>query len=127
MATQEGISYSELDKITGTGMDGRVTRDDVLKYIEEKKKGARKTEEAKVPEETGKPEERPEIMAGEAAEIKAGVKQDVKKVIAGDEVIEMDRIRKLIAEHMVMSKRTSAHVTSFIDADVTRMISGGTA
>jgi 2-oxoglutarate dehydrogenase E2 component (dihydrolipoamide succinyltransferase) len=122
MATQEGISYSELDKITGTGMDGRVTRDDVLKYIEEKKKGARKTEEAKVPEETGKPEERPEIMAGEAAEIKAGVKQDVKKVIAGDEVIEMDRIRKLIAEHMVMSKRTSAHVTSFIDADVTRMI-----
>ncbi len=121
MATQEGISYSELDKITGTGMDGRITRDDVLKYIEEKKKGTKKVVEAKVTDEAV-PAEKPEIMAGQAAEIKAGVKQDEKKVMAGDEVIEMDRIRKLIAEHMVMSKRTSAHVTSFIDADVTRMV-----
>ena len=121
MATQEGISYSELDQITGTGMDGRITRDDVLKYIEEKKKETKKVVEEKVTDEAV-PAEKPEIIAGQAAEIKAGVKQDEKKVMAGDEVIEMDRIRKLIAEHMVMSKRTSAHVTSFIDADVTRMV-----
>jgi len=97
IAIQEAISYTELDKITGTGMDGRITRDDVLRLLEEKKKvsPAPVMEEAKV---TGK------VSAGE------------------DEVIEMDRVRKLIADHMVMSKRTSPHVTSFIDADVTRMV-----
>ena len=97
IAIQEAISYTELDKISGTGMDGRITRDDVLRLLEEKKKvsPAPVMEEAKV---TGK------VSAGE------------------DEVIEMDRVRKLIADHMVMSKRTSPHVTSFIDADVTRMV-----
>jgi len=97
IAVQEAISYTELDKISGTGMDGRITRDDILRLLEEKKKvsPAPVMEEAKV---TGK------VSAGE------------------DEVIEMDRVRKLIADHMVMSKRTSPHVTSFIDADVTRMV-----
>ena len=97
IAIQEAISYTELDKISGTGMDGRITRDDVLRLLEEKKKvsPAPVMEEAKV---TGK------VSAGE------------------DEVIEMDRVRKLIADHMVLSKRTSPHVTSFIDADVTRMV-----
>ena len=97
IAAQEGISYSDLDKITGTGMDGRITRDDILKMLEEGKK--------KLPEP---------VMEEN---------QKIQKVQKGeDEVIEMDRVRKLIAEHMVMSKRTSPHVTSFIDADVTRMV-----
>ncbi|MFZ0283425.1 MAG: dihydrolipoamide acetyltransferase family protein [Bacteroidales bacterium] len=120
MAVQEGISYSELDKIKGTGMDGRITRDDVTRFIDEKKKETKAPEE-ELPEETNKPAEQPEITAEVSGEIKE-LKPEAKKSIAGDEIIEMDRVRRLIAEHMVMSKRTSPHVTSFIDADVTRMV-----
>jgi len=106
IASREGISYSDLDKLNGTGMDGRVTRDDILKLIEDRKKAA----EVKKKEETIK-------AAG----------TDKKKIVAetsaeGDVIIEMDRVRKLIAEHMVLSKKTSPHVTSFIDADVTRLV-----
>jgi 2-oxoglutarate dehydrogenase E2 component (dihydrolipoamide succinyltransferase) len=98
IAIQEGISYSELDKTNGTGMDGRITRDDVLRMLDERKK--------KIPEPVNEENKKiRQIPKGE------------------DEVIEMDRVRKLIADHMVMSKRTSPHVTSFIDADVTRMVS----
>ena len=97
IAAQEGISYSELDKIAGTGMDGRITRDDILRLLDERKK--------------------------KSSEVEKKVDREVQPVASqGDEIIEMDRVRKLIAEHMVMSKRTSPHVTSFIDADVTRMI-----
>lgn len=98
IAGHEGISYSELDKVTGTGMDGRITRDDVLKLLDERKK--------------------------KSSEAERRVQKEVSAPVSqGDEIIEMDRVRKLIAEHMVMSKRTSPHVTSFIDVDVTRMIS----
>jgi 2-oxoglutarate dehydrogenase E2 component (dihydrolipoamide succinyltransferase) len=98
IAAQEGISYSELDKLAGTGMDGRITRDDILRLLDERKKKPSKAEKK--------------------------VDREVHPAASqGDEIIEMDRVRKLIAEHMVMSKRTSPHVTSFIDADVTRMIS----
>jgi len=99
IAAQEGINYSDLDKISGTGMDGRITRDDILKFLDERKvKAAEPADSGKVKAET------------------------VQNISGEDEVIEMDRIRKLIAEHMVMSKRTSPHVTSFIDADVTRLV-----
>jgi 2-oxoglutarate dehydrogenase E2 component (dihydrolipoamide succinyltransferase) len=103
IAAREGIGYEELDKTTGTGMDGRITRDDILKILDSRKK----TEE---------------VLRAVAAV------KTVKKEIPtdtpthGDEIIPMDRIRKLIADHMVMSKKTSPHVTSFIDADVTRLV-----
>ena len=97
IAAQEGISYSDLDKITGTGMDGRITRDDILRIIDDRKK------KVSVPEKQVTKEVQPESSGK-------------------DEIIEMDRVRQLIAEHMVMSKRTSPHVTSFIDADVTRVV-----
>jgi len=97
IAAREGISYSDLDRIQGTGMDGRITRDDILRLLDERNK--------KISE--------PEKKADEP--VRPATAQ-------GDEIIEMDRVRRLIAEHMVMSKRTSAHVTSFIDADVTRMV-----
>jgi len=103
---QEGISYSDLDKIEGTGMDGRITRDDILKFIGDRKK--------KVTEST--------VSSEPAASVKAQVREPVQEASREDEIIEMDRVRKLMAEHMVMSKRTSPHVTSFIDADVTRLI-----
>jgi 2-oxoglutarate dehydrogenase E2 component (dihydrolipoamide succinyltransferase) len=97
IAAQEGISYSDLDKITGTGMDGRITRDDILRLIDFRKKKD---------SETGTSVRR----------------EPLPESPAKDEIIEMDRVRRLIAEHMVMSKRTSPHVTSFIDADVTRLV-----
>ena len=105
IATNEGITYSELDNIAGTGMDGRITKDDVSRFISLKQKAKEENE---------------------AASIKnpSHVNEAIKRESSGngDEIIEMDRVRKLIAEHMVMSKRTSAHVTSFIDADVTRLV-----
>jgi 2-oxoglutarate dehydrogenase E2 component (dihydrolipoamide succinyltransferase) len=97
IAAQEEISYSDLDNITGTGMDGRITRDDILRLIDDRKK------------KTSEPE-------------KSVMKEPQPESPAKDEIIKMDRVRRLIAEHMVMSKRTSPHVTSFIDADVTRMV-----
>jgi 2-oxoglutarate dehydrogenase E2 component (dihydrolipoamide succinyltransferase) len=112
IAAREGISYTDLDKLTGTGMDGRITKDDILKILEEKN-----------------PSSEPEKIA-EAVEpseptnsAKTSKKEPVPVTrVTGDEIIPMDRIRKIIAEHMVMSKRTSPHVTSFIDADVTRLV-----
>ncbi|MGB8490246.1 MAG: dihydrolipoamide acetyltransferase family protein [Bacteroidales bacterium] len=131
IAAQEGISYTELDTITGTGMDGRITRDDVLKYREERKKKSgpppRPVTETKAPAREAAHEETV------AKAVQKEVKEPEKKVKAdteapgqftqqGDEIIEMDRVRRLIAEHVVMSKRTSPHVTSFIDVDVTRLL-----
>jgi 2-oxoglutarate dehydrogenase E2 component (dihydrolipoamide succinyltransferase) len=105
IAAREGISYQELDTVSGSGMDGRITRDDILKLLESKRQAAeeeaRKAEQKKVLTET----KSKGVMASQ-----------------GDEVIEMDRVRRLIAEHMVMSKRTSPHVTSYIDADVTKLV-----
>lgn len=109
IAAGEGISYSDLDKINGTGMDGRITKDDILAFLEktQKEKDVSKTD----------------ISSGSTRLNEAKLKTDAReKQSMQDEVIEMDRVRKLIAEHMVMSKRTSPHVTSFIDADVTRMM-----
>jgi 2-oxoglutarate dehydrogenase E2 component (dihydrolipoamide succinyltransferase) len=103
IAAREGISYSDLDKVTGTGMDGRVTKDDILHILENRRMGTKAVEAVK---------------SGEVQKSRASSETSS----SGDEIIPMDRIRKLIAEHMVMSKRTSAHVTSFIDADVTRLV-----
>jgi 2-oxoglutarate dehydrogenase E2 component (dihydrolipoamide succinyltransferase) len=106
IAAREGISYSDLDVLNGTGMDGRITRDDVLKLLEKKKQEEEQKNRKK--ESDSKP---------------FTVKNATGTKISGsDEVIEMDRVRRLIADHMVMSKRTSPHVTSFIDADVTRLV-----
>lgn len=112
IAAREGISYSDLDKITGTGMDGRITKDDILDILENR----RKTAEAAQPAETKKAVDVVDAIKAVKPESKTGVQS------MDDEVIPMDRIRKLIADHMVMSKRTSAHVTSFIDADVTHIV-----
>jgi 2-oxoglutarate dehydrogenase E2 component (dihydrolipoamide succinyltransferase) len=113
IAAREGISYAELDKIKGTGMDGRITKDDLLKMLESLKKGEESipVTEPEVASETAKVTDKPEA-----------VKNEKLHAERGDEIIPMDRIRKIIAEHMVMSKRTSPHVTSFIDADVTRLV-----
>lgn len=97
IAARESISYAELDTVPGTGMDGRITKDDILNLLEARKNAVKVAEPAKK-------------------------KEKPVSLQSGDEVIEMDRVRKLIAEHMVLSKKTAAHVTSFIDADVTKLV-----
>lgn len=107
IAKQENIPLSELDKISGSGKEGRITKDDILSYAQLRKQGA------PVPEVSAHP---PTIKTPQAVEV------PVVTTEAGDEVFEMDRMRRLIADHMVMSKQVSPHVTSFIDVDVSRIV-----
>jgi 2-oxoglutarate dehydrogenase E2 component (dihydrolipoamide succinyltransferase) len=117
IASSEGIALAELEHIPGSGNEGRVTKKDILAYIEQKRAGNTSPLEAApaVPEQRRAPQEAP--IAQPAA-------SPVNVNYAGQhvEIIEMDRMRKLIAKHMVDSKHTSAHVTSFAEADVTNMV-----
>jgi 2-oxoglutarate dehydrogenase E2 component (dihydrolipoamide succinyltransferase) len=115
IAKEEGISVQELEKISGSGKDGRITKTDILSYIPN-----RSAQQATVVEERiEKPAAKP--SNGQAASALAH-KPAAVSLMAGDEIIEMDRMRKLIADHMVMSKHVSPHVTSFVEADVTNMV-----
>lgn len=96
MAQKENVSFEQLDAIIGTGMKGRVTKNDLLDFLESRKKVN--------------------------TNISKGPEKIISRTSGESEIIEMDRMRKLIAEHMVMSKRTSAHVTSFAEADVTEIV-----
>ena len=121
IAAAEGINYDELDTIAGTGMDGRITKEDVMAWL---KGGREKAEESAV---SVAGSDSPAAKAADAAPkaVKEAEQKPGKEGIAtasGDTVIEMDRVRRLIADHMIMSKRTSAHVTSYIDADVTKLM-----
>lgn len=109
IANEENIAYTELDTIQGSGMDGRITKEDIMAFINNKQAAS---DERKDPGTTSQKKER--LPAGE--EIPQPANMD------GDEVIEMDRVRKLIAEHMVKSKRVSPHVTTFIDVDLTDIV-----
>jgi 2-oxoglutarate dehydrogenase E2 component (dihydrolipoamide succinyltransferase) len=111
IATAEGISISELEMINGTGKDARVTKNDILEYI--KNRGDQIVES---------PVKAVEIK--QAVQSSAPVAQKVAtvSVSGGDEIIEMDRMRKLIAGYMVASVQTSAHVQSFIEVDVTNIV-----
>lgn len=139
IAARENISYSDLDKIKGSGMDGRITKDDVIGFVESLKKQEKAPQAEPAGEdippaatkETTPPAARQvEVAETEAAgrSIPPAAKQEEASqtrsavMNSGDEIIEMDRVRKIIAEHMVLSKKTSAHVTSFIDADVTKLV-----
>lgn len=106
IATSEGIPQAELDQITGTGHDGRVTKSDVLHYLSNR----------------SQPQVQAPVSSKPAQEITTPAKATSTSVDGGIEIIEMDRMRKLIAEHMVRSKHTSPHVTSFVEADVTDMV-----
>jgi 2-oxoglutarate dehydrogenase E2 component (dihydrolipoamide succinyltransferase) len=116
IAKEEGISVQELEKIAGSGKDGRVTKTDILSYIPN-----RGSQQATVVEERiEKPAAKPSSNGnGQSAMV---INKPAVSLMAGDEIIEMDRMRKLIADHMVMSKHVSPHVTSFVEADVTNMV-----
>lgn len=115
IASSEGVSMSELEKISGTGNEGRVTKKDILQFLESKKKGeAEKTrfENNNKPQVVQQPEEIQPVTINQLPTVYSG----------NVEIIEMDRMRKMIAEHMVRSKHTSPHVTSFSEADVTNLV-----
>src|SRR5688572_11801830 len=103
IAKTEGIAMAELENIKGTGKDGRITKNDILAYLPAKGKQIAQT--VTVTQQNGSQQHKPAVS-----------------VSAGDEIIEMDRMRKLIADHMVMSKHTSPHVTSYVEADVTNLV-----
>jgi 2-oxoglutarate dehydrogenase E2 component (dihydrolipoamide succinyltransferase) len=118
IAKQEGIAVAELESISGTGKDGRVTKSDILAYIPNK--GKTNISVVEPVKETVAPASQAVTTAPIAAP--APAHKSTVKLMAGDEIIEMDRMRKLISDHMVMSKHTSPHVTSFVEADVTNMV-----
>ncbi len=120
IATEEGISQEELESIDGSGSDGRVTKKDVMAYLDKRTSGsAPATKEAPA----AKPTElrKPGTSAPQGDSIKAG-EIKVNWPSENVEVIKMDRMRKMIAEHMVRSKQTSAHVTTFAEADVSKLV-----
>ncbi len=126
IANSEGISMLELEKIPGTGSDNRVTKNDILAYLENKKKGEAAgrilpTQQQQETAEATKTATAP-AQTQPAAEETKPQQQSAKTYSGNVEIVEMDRMRKLIAKHMVDSKQTSPHVTSFAEADVTNMV-----
>jgi 2-oxoglutarate dehydrogenase E2 component (dihydrolipoamide succinyltransferase) len=112
IAKTEGIAQSELDKVPGTGKDGRVTKEDLMSYL--KNRTSAPAVASKAPETAAVKDTAPTpVVSKPAPQVTAG---------AGDEIVEMDRMRKLIADHMVMSTQVSPHVTSFIEVDVTNIV-----
>jgi 2-oxoglutarate dehydrogenase E2 component (dihydrolipoamide succinyltransferase) len=112
IARQEGVSMAELEHLNGTGANGRVTKKDILTYVQNRSNAPAQEQPAVKPQpiaEQTKVEVVTEVVA-------------TKSYSGNVEVIEMDRMRKLIAENMVKSKHTSAHVTSFVEADVTNIV-----
>ncbi|QXV64433.1 2-oxo acid dehydrogenase subunit E2 [Mucilaginibacter sp. 21P] len=148
IAIQEGINNDELDRIAGTGAEGRLTKDDLLDYIQQRGAKSQSTQnfiaQQTAPEAPQVPAEQTQASQAKPEPIFASPHQQVPKtqapqpaaetpkaeqasapatsVSGGHEIIEMDRMRKLIAEHMVHSKHTSPHVTSFVEADVTELV-----
>jgi 2-oxoglutarate dehydrogenase E2 component (dihydrolipoamide succinyltransferase) len=110
IARQEGISMSELEALPGTGAEGRVTKKDILAYVQNRSTGAPQVTEVSEPTvEVREQRQQTDVVSS-------------KSYSGNVEIIEMDRMRRLIADNMVKSKATSAHVTSFVEADVTNIV-----
>ncbi len=132
IARQEGVGMAELETIPGTGQDGRVSKKDMLAYVQ-----ARASAPAPQPAVNGAAKAAPVVAAsvaaapesrstapsnGQTAAVQAPAPKAVPSISGGQELIEMDRMRKMIAQRMVDSKRISPHVTSFVEADVTDLV-----
>ena len=107
IAKKENINQNELDQITGSGANGRVTKKDMLNYLDNK---TNQTPNSPVKQEESKPQTPTVISTTSMGQNGEG------------EIIEMDRMRKMIADHMVHSVHTAPHVTSFVEADVTNLV-----
>ncbi len=110
IAKQEGIGQQELETIPGSGLHGRVTKKDIIAYLENR---------IAVPKVAASPQP---AAPATAPPTSTSSPQPVVSVSGQTEIVEMDRMRRLIADHMVMSKRTSPHVTSFVEVDVTNLV-----
>ena len=117
IANSEGVTMNELDLIQGTGNEGRVTKKDILQYVADKKSGSSTEHSSQMPQVSFNPVA-PPVPIKEVPSEQPSYSNPTGNV----EIIEMDRMRKMIAKHMVMSKQTSPHVTSFAEADVTNMV-----
>lgn len=115
IAKEENVSVSELEAIKGSGKDGRVTKDDILEYIESRKS------QVESPKVETSATVIPSAVEGQKPAPKTQSLAPVS-VNGGDEIVEMDRMRKLISGYMVASVQTSAHVQSFIEVDVTNIV-----
>ncbi len=113
IAQQEGVSLAELNSISGSGKDGRVTKEDILKFVESRKTQVERPKQEPVQTPVAQPTTDNHQPSTQAVPV---------SVNGGDEIIEMDRMRKLISKYMVESVQTSAHVQSFIEVDVTNIV-----
>ena len=111
MASEEGIEMTELETIHGTGKDGRVTKSDMISYLKTRGSAA-----AATPSKTETKKDDPALKV-----TTAHTPVNIPNT-GGTEIVEMDRMRKLISAHMTMSKSTSAHITSFVEADMTNIV-----
>jgi 2-oxoglutarate dehydrogenase E2 component (dihydrolipoamide succinyltransferase) len=111
IARQEGVTVEELETIAGTGAGGRITKKDILDFLPNKNKNENKNANEDKGNNTSF--DRP---------VTTQPHKPAVSINGGDEIVEMDRMRKLISEHMIMSKQISAHVTSFVEADVTNVV-----
>lgn len=118
IAEEEGISLAELNNINGTGNEGRVTKSDVLDYLSNRGAAPKPAAPASVPSAPA-PSSRANTESKPAPAKMSAPPVDIRP---GDEIIEMDRMRRIIADNMVMSKHVSPHVTSFVEADVTNIV-----
>jgi 2-oxoglutarate dehydrogenase E2 component (dihydrolipoamide succinyltransferase) len=128
IAEKEGLSMNELESLNGSGQAGRVTKKDILDYVSNR--GANGTAGAKADERIITKIEAPIVAASNGVVTNApstgnflsNIKEPIVIPGPGDEIIEMDRMRKLIADHMLMSVHVSPHVTSYVEADVTNIV-----
>jgi 2-oxoglutarate dehydrogenase E2 component (dihydrolipoamide succinyltransferase) len=111
IAQKENVSIEELEKITGSGTNNRVTKNDIVQFIENRKSNG--NGKAAQPASETKKEKVQEPVKQHKVNVSIG---------ADDEIVEMDRMRKMIAEHMVTSKHVAPHVTSMVEADVTNVV-----
>jgi len=124
IAEKEGVSNQELDKISGTGQADRVTKKDILYYLDNRRSGGvvAAVEENLTPTNSSPINPVAKTPASGGSNFLSNIKEPIVLPMPGDEIIEMDRMRKLIADHMVMSVHVSPHVTSFVEADVTNIV-----
>ncbi|MBP1593852.1 MAG: diapophytoene dehydrogenase [Bacteroidetes bacterium] len=130
IAQEAQLSKEELDSIPGTGYEGRLSKKDIKTYVEHKKKGTQPVATATVApqkavsvESTLVPQPKPATVSQPvASESKPAPAAPVIPVSDGDEVVEMDFVRRIIADHMVMSKQVSPHVTTVVEVDVTKLV-----
>jgi 2-oxoglutarate dehydrogenase E2 component (dihydrolipoamide succinyltransferase) len=122
IAEKEQISMNELEGINGTGQGGRVTKKDILDYIDTRFSGNVAATHAPAAPSNEPSKATPAPQAVQSGGLHAHIKEPIVIPNPGDEIIEMDRMRKIIAEHMVMSKHIAPHVTSYVEADVTEIV-----